>query len=312
MACLGIESTAHTLGIGIYDEKERKVLSNSFKTYSQMFGGMKPSDAAEHHSLNFYEVLSDSLKNAGIDKRDISLIGYSKGPGMAQCLRISRTGAVMISSLLGARVIPVHHSIAHIEIGKFECNMEDPLVIYVSGGNTQLLVKKDNRYVVLGETLDIGLGNAIDMLARGMHLEHAHGSMIEQIAKSGKYIEMPYTVKGMDAAFSGLLTKSIELLKTHPKEDVAFSFQEHAFAMLCETAERALMLTKRKEVLLCGGVAQNARLQQMVRAMCDENNVKFGVPRNEYNRDNGAMIAYTAHYLYHKYTGHYPDSEITV
>ena len=246
MICLGIESTAHTLGIGIC--KDGAILANEYKSYSQPFGGMKPGDAADFHSVNFDELLNAALSKANVELSQLNLIGYSKGPGMAPCLRISRTGALLLSTHYKIPLVPVHHSVAHIEIGVHECKFKDPLVVYVSGGNTQLLIKKNGRYSVLGETLDIGMGNAIDTLAREMNLEKAHGGEIERIAKTGKYIELPYTVKGMDFAFSGLVTRCAQLLPKSTPADIAYSFQETAFAMLCEAAERALMLVKKKEV----------------------------------------------------------------
>jgi len=307
---LGIECTAHTVGIGIFSAG--RLLSNEVRTYSQKFGGMKPSDAADHHSLVFEELLLESAEKAGIGLREISLVGYSKGPGLAPCLRVGRTAAVLISSILKIPVIPVHHSVAHIEAGRHFSGLADPLTVYTSGGNTQILVKEKDRYRVLGETLDIGLGNAIDTLARAMGLEKAHGGEIERLAEKGKYIELPYTVKGMDFAFTGLTTRAGQLLPSNSREDIAHSFQETAFAMLCEAAERALMLTRKGEVLLCGGVAQNRRLQRMLREMCAENGVKFGVAEDGLNRDNGGMIAYTADYLHGKYKGKYPDGKIDI
>lgn len=292
MICLGIESTAHTLGIGVYNSKEKKVLSNIYKTYSKKFGGMKPSDAADHHSQEFDSILKEALQKANVSFNEIELVSFSQGPGLAPCLRFGRSLAVYISSKLNVPLIPVHHSAAHIEIAKLYSFLEDPLVIYVSGGNTQLLIKKENKYEVLGETLDIGLGNAIDNVARDMELEVAHGGTIEKLALKGKYIELPYVVKGMDFSFTGIITKINQIKSSHSKEDLAYSLQETSFSMLCEAAERALMITKKREVVLCGGVAQNKRLQEMVSLMCEENNVKFGVAPNEYNRDNGAMIAY--------------------
>ncbi|MCX8205699.1 MAG: KEOPS complex N(6)-L-threonylcarbamoyladenine synthase Kae1 [Candidatus Micrarchaeota archaeon] len=307
LCTLGIESTAHTFGIGVC--RSGKILANASRTYSQKFGGMKPSDAADHHALAAEDVLCEALRHAGITMRDVGLIGYSKGPGLAPCLRIGRAVAVLCSSILNVPILPVHHSLAHIEIGRHTCGMEDPLVIYVSGGNTQLLILKKGRYSVLGETLDIGLGNAIDTLARSLGLEKAHGGEIERLARTGKYFELPYTVKGMDFAFSGLVTKCEQVSRDHSHEDIAHSFQETAFAMLCEAAERALMITHKKEILLCGGVAQNTRLQGMVAGMAEENGVRFGCPEPQYNRDNGAMIAYTAGYLYHKFGHKYPDTD---
>ncbi len=309
---IGIESTAHTLGIGIFDASSKAIISNSYSTYSKKYGGMKPSDVADHHSQAFEQVLKKSLDDASINIFDAKVIGYSKGPGLAPCLRIARTSAVLISSILRIPVIPVHHGIAHILIGKFDAGLVDPLVIYASGANTQLLIEKQGAFAVMGETLDIGLGNAIDMLARAMKLENAHGSSIEFLAKNGDYIELPYTVKGMDFTFSGLVTRCGQLLNKHAINDVAHSFQETAFAMLCEAAERALMLSKKHEVLLCGGVAQNKRLQEMVSKMCEENGVAFGVAKSEYNRDNGAMIAYAASYLFDKFGNSYPDKDISI
>lgn len=310
MITLGIECTAHTLGIGIFNGS--RIIANESSTYSKKFGGMKPSDAADHHSRVLDGLVRTAFSSAVLNQSDIGLIGYSKGPGLAPCLRIGRTGAFLLSSILKIPIIPVHHSVAHIEIGVHICGFSDPLVIYVSGGNTQLLVRQKNHYAVLGETLDIGLGNAIDMIARSMGLEKAHGGEVERLAEKGSYTELPYTVKGMDFAFSGLATRCEQLLSKYSKEDISYSFQETAFSMLCEAAERALMFSKKKEVLLCGGVAQNRRLQEMIGKMCSENNISFGTPSDEYNRDNGAMIAYAAHYLHAKYGSAYPDDEITI
>ena len=312
MITLGIESTAHTLGIGIFDGK--KVLANIYDTYRQPYGGMRPSDAADHHALKFKELLTAAVEKASIKLHDLGLITYSKGPGLAPTLRVGAAGAKYLSKILSIPIIPVHHSVAHIEIAKFYSGIKDPLVVYVSGGNTQLLVQENNRYKVLGETLDIGLGNAIDMFARSLNLKDAHGGTIEQLAKSGRYIELPYTVKGMDFSFTGLVTKVQQLIKTgnYSPEDLAFSFQEHAFSMITEAAERALMLVKKEGIVLCGGVAQNQRFQNMLKKMAEENNVSFGVAPNEFNRDNGGMIAYTGHYLFNKYNADYPDKVIDI
>ncbi len=313
MITLGIESTAHTLGIGIFDGT--RILSNVFDTYRQPFGGMRPSDAADHHALKFGEILSKSLELAGIDLKDVDLIAYSKGPGLAPALRVGASGAKYLAGVLDIPIIPVHHSVAHIEIAKFYSNLSDPLVVYVSGGNTQLLVLDDqSRYKVLGETLDVGLGNAIDMFARSLGLKDAHGGTVERLALEGAYLEMPYTVKGMDFAFSGLVTKAQQMINSgkYRIEDIAYSFQEHAFSMVTEAAERALMLVKKEGVVLCGGVAQNKRFQEMLGLMAGENGVKLGTAPNEFNRDNGGMIAYTGYYLYEKYLHNYPDTLVDI
>jgi tRNA A37 threonylcarbamoyltransferase TsaD len=102
----------------------------------------------------------------------------------------------------------------------------------------------------------------------------------------------------MDLSFTGLQTEAKKKLKTNSQQDMCYSLQETSFSMLTEATERALALTKKKELILCGGVAQNKRLQEMLTIMGKEHGARFGVAPNEFNADNGAMIAYTALYLY--------------
>jgi N6-L-threonylcarbamoyladenine synthase/protein kinase Bud32 len=132
-------------------------------------------------------------------------------------------------------------------------------------------------------------------------MEHAHGSALSKLAEGGSYIPLPYSVKGMNLVFSGLQTAAEKAAKTHPHKDVAFSLMETAFAMTCEITERGLFLSRKKELIVCGGVAQNRRLQEMLKSMCTDDGIKFGVAPDEFNRDNGAMIAYAGQVLFKKY-----------
>lgn len=287
MICLGIESTAHTLGIGI--ARGRKVLANERIQFRGE--GIHPRKAADFHANNFETVLNAALQKAGIKLKDVDIVAFSQGPGLGPCLRIACVAARSIGSSLRIPIVGVNHCVAHIEISKLFTKTKDPLVVYVSGGNTQIIVKEKDRYHVIGETLDIGIGNFLDVFARGIGEKSAMD--IERLALSAKrYILLPYTVKGMDLAFTGLLTESITRARTERKEDVCYSAQETAYAMLCEAAERALALTKKKEVIVCGGVAQNKRLQEMLKIMASDWGCKFGVAPGEFNADNGAMIAY--------------------
>ena len=114
--------------------------------------------------------------------------------------------------------------------------------------------------------IDIGMGNAIDKFGREAGLPFPAGPEIERLAKKGKYVELPYVVKGMGLSFSGIITEAIRKLKTGiPLEDISYSLQETIFAMLTEVTERALAHTGKNEVLLTGGVAANQRLQEMIR-----------------------------------------------
>lgn len=299
MITLGIECTAHTLSIGI--SKDDEILSNVIDTYSGGGEGLIPRKLADHHVAVFSKVLQQSLDKAKIKIQDVDLIAFSQGPGIGAPLSVGISGAKFLASYYNKEIIGVNHPYAHVEIGKHCARMKDPLVVYLSGGNSQLLVRQDGFYHILGETLDVGIGNLFDSFARSIKLEPAHGGALAKLAEGGKYIELPYTVKGMNLVFSGLQTAAEKAAEKHDKKDVAYSLMETAFAMTCEVAERALFLTKKKEVLVCGGVAQNKRLQQMLKTMCDEDDVAFGVAPDEYNRDNGAMIAFAGWLQYNKY-----------
>ena len=149
--------------------------------------------------------------------------------------------------------------------------------------------------------MDIGLGNSLDKFARSINLKHPGGPKVEQLAKSSKsFIKLPYTVKGMDLFYSGLSTAATRMVtnKNENINDVCYSYQEVAFAMVVEVVERALSLTKKKEVLLVGGVGANLRLQEMLLKMCDERKCLFFVPKSLYLGDNGIMIANTGLSMY--------------
>lgn len=293
MLCLGIEATAHTFGIGIVDDKGN-VLANNRSIYQPKKGGIHPREAAEHHCLNAVSVIKEALETAKVGLKDVDLIAFSQGPGLPPCLRVGGVAARMLAMKLGKPLIGVNHCIAHIEIGKVCTGMKDPVTLYVSGGNTQILAFTEGRYRVFGETQDIAIGNCIDQFSREIGLKHPGGPKAEKLAKEGKWTELPYVVKGMDVSFSGILTKAIEKYKKGEKvEDICFSLQETCFAMLTETVERAVAHTEKKEVLLSGGVAANSRLQEMLRIMCEERGAEFAVVPRELSGDNGAMIAWT-------------------
>jgi len=299
MIVLGIECTAHTLGIGIV-EKE-KILSNIHDIYKPVREGIVPRKAADHHADVFARLLGENLRKAGVSMRDIDLISVSQGPGLGMCLATGMATAKYLALKYDIPLIGVNHPYAHIRIGELRTGLRDPLILYLSGGNSQILVEKGHWFRILGETLDIGIGNMFDKFGRSLGLEYAHGSVLEQLAKTGKYIPLPYSVKGMNMVFSGLLTNAEKLIQKHRMEDLCFSLMETAFAMTCEATERALFLTKKKKLLVCGGVAQNRRLQGMLKAMCMEDNIMFGVAEDEFNRDNGAMIAYAGMQLFKKF-----------
>lgn len=304
---LGIEGTAWNFSAALVNPDD--VLVEVTETYSPKNGGIHPREAGQHHATYAADVVHrifQKSKELGIDKNDIDGVAFSQGPGLGPCLRIVATTARMISLLLKKPLIGVNHCIAHIEVGIWKTPAKDPIVLYVSGANSQVLGYKDGKYRVFGETLDIGLGNALDKFSRTAYMAHPGGPKIEAFAKSAKkYIELPYTVKGMDFFFSGLSSAATRALEdektgkvTNPPDsrklaDVCYSYQETAFAMAVEVTERALAHTGKNEVLLAGGVGANMRLREMLETMCSQRGAEFYVPEKKFMGDNGAMIAYT-------------------
>jgi len=297
---LGIESTAHTFGVAVVNKG--KVLSNIRDMYTTEKGGIIPVDSAKHHREVCEKVYLEALTKAGIEEKQIKVVAFSRGPGLAPCLLAGLHFTKKISSKLSIPVIPVNHCIAHLEIGAVT-GAKDPVLLYCSGANTQIIAYASGKYRVFGETLDLGVGNFIDTFARYAGLGFPGGPKIAELAeKSKNYIELPYSIKGMDLAFSGILTKLDQMLKSgkYKLEDLSFSLQETVFAMLVEAAERALAHTGKKELLIGGGVACNKRLQEMCRIMCEERGCKFFVPENQFLVDNAGMIAFTGEILFKK------------
>jgi N6-L-threonylcarbamoyladenine synthase/protein kinase Bud32 len=281
---LGIEGTAWNLSAAVFDDD---LISLKSRPYAPVTGGIHPREAAQHHAAEIGGLINDVLQES---PKPVA-IAFSLGPGLGPCLRIVGTAARALALSLDIPLIGVNHCIAHVEIGRFASGFDDPVVLYASGANTQVIGYLNHRYRVFGETLDIGIGNAIDKFARNKGFIHPGGPQIEKLARNGSYIPLPYTVKGMDLAFSGLISAAKD--SEAPIEDVCYSLQETAFAMCVEVTERALAQTGKDEMILVGGVGANHRLQEMLRLMCKDRGASFAVPQKEYLGDNGAMIAYT-------------------
>ena len=315
--CLGIESTAHTFSVGILDF-EGNIYSLINDTFIPEEGGLHPALVREHHLNNFMNTINKALSEAKISIHDVTLIAFSQSPGLGPVLKIGAWVARFLSQNLKIPIIGVNHCIAHIEIGRLKCNINDPLTLYVSGGNTIVSAYESRRYQIFGETLDLAIGNMIDSFARDAGLQHPGGPKIEKLAlNSNNYIPLPYVVKGMDLSFSGLYTAAKYLLqstdygKKYNLNDVAYSLQETAFGMLTEVTERALAHTEKKEVLLTGGVAANQRLQSMIKSISQEHDARFEVVPRKFAGDNGAMIGWVG-ILRYKAEGDHNISETII
>lgn len=260
-----------------------------------------PRDTAQHHRDCILDVTKKALKQADVKTEDIDVICYTKGPGMGAPLLSVALVARTLSLLWDKPLVGVNHCVGHIEMGREVTKASNPVVLYVSGGNTQVIAYSQQCYRIFGETLDIAIGNCLDRFARILNLSNdpSPGYNIEQYAKRGKkYIPLPYTVKGMDVSFSGILSHIEKIAKEDlPKgeitpEDLCFSLQETLFAMLVEITERAMAHVESNEVLLVGGVGCNIRLQEMMEEMAKQRNGSICATDDRFCIDNGIMIAH--------------------
>ena len=317
MYVLGIEGSANKIGIGIVSSTGT-ILANPRHTYITPPGtGFLPRETAQHHAEHILPLILSALHSASLHPSHLSAIAYTKGPGMGGPLQVGAIVARLLSLLFSLPLIPVNHCIAHIEMGRLLTHTPDPICLYVSGGNTQVISYSQRRYRIFGETIDLAVGNCLDRFARLLHLSNdpSPGHTIEHMARAytaslqggeGDMLALPYGVKGMDVSFSGLLTFLTAFVAKRPPsplhpspvapaysaEQLCWCVQEVVFAMLVEVTERAMAHCSRTDVIIVGGVGCNERLQQMMRCMAAERGGRVGVMNDLYCVDNGAMIAW--------------------
>lgn len=330
LLALGCEGSANKLGVGVIShalplppipgdtQPEAEVLSNIRHTYNAPAGaGFLPKDTAQHHRSQFCNVTLEALRRAGVTapRDEIDCVAFTAGPGMGAPLTSVAVAARTLALLWGKEdsMVGVNHCVGHIEMGRSITGAANPVVLYVSGGNTQVIAYAEQRYRIFGEALDIAVGNCLDRFARTIMIPNdpAPGYNIEQLAKrsAGDVLhDLPYAVKGMDCSFSGILAKVDDLAAQMlagkkvttaegrevdiTKEDLCFSLQETVFAMLVEITERAMAHVGSQQVLIVGGVGSNVRLQEMMGAMARDRGGSVYATDERFCIDNGIMIAH--------------------
>ena len=294
MRIVGLEGTAWAASAALYDTHTGAIHIES-DAYEPDSGGIHPREAAEHMATALPTVVSEILDRAaetGGGHPDVDAVAFSRGPGLGPCLRVVGTAARSLAGTLSVPLVGVNHMVAHLEIGRHQSGFSSPVCLNASGANAHLLGYHDGRYRVLGETMDTGVGNAIDKFTRHLGWSHPGGPKVEARAREGTYHDLPYVVKGMDFSFSGLTSAAKDAVDDGvPVDDVCCGLQETVFGMLTEVAERALSLTGTDELVLGGGVAQNDRLRGMLGSMCDQRDASFYAPAPRFLRDNAGMIA---------------------
>jgi N6-L-threonylcarbamoyladenine synthase len=294
---IGVESTAHTFGVSVVSS-DGTILSDAKNVYKAPAGsGIHPLEASKSHQKAAQSVLKMAFEESAVAPDDLAGICYSMGPGLGPCLRVGAVVARTLASSLSRPLVPVNHAVGHIELGCMLTRSADPLVLLVSGGHTMVIAFSGGRWRVLGESLDLTLGQMLDQFGRHSGLPSPCGKAIEDAAsKSNNYLALPYSVKGNDVSLSGMLTAAKTLYDEGASfEDICFSLQETAFAMVVEVTERALAFTNKKEVMIVGGVAANRRLSGMMTEMTARHSARFTAVPLQFSGDCGAQIAWTGY-----------------
>ena len=298
---IGVESTAHTFSLGLVSGG--KILGQVGKTYVPPAGrGIHPREAAEHHAKAAPQLFRRLIEEFNVSLGDVEAVAYSAGPGLGPALRVGAVFARALAIKLGVPLVPVHHGVAHVEIARYATGSCDPLVLLISGGHTVVAGFSDGRYRVFGETLDVAIGNAIDMFAREVGLGFPGVPAVEKCAEAAEeLVAFPMPIVGQDLSYAGLTTYALQLVKRGtPLPVVCKSLVETAYYMLAEVTERALAFTKKRELVVAGGVARSRRLREILYEVGREHGVEVKFVPDEFAGDNGAMIALTGYYAYRR------------
>lgn len=293
-----------------------KVVNNMIATQAihQNYGGVVPELASRAHQSNIVPVVDRALHDAGVAKKELDAIAFTRGPGLLGALLVGMSFSKSMALALDIPVIGINHMQAHI-LAHF---IEDPkpqfpfLCLTVSGGHTQIvLVKNYLMMTVLGETQDDAVGEAFDKSAKLLDLPYPGGPLIDQFAKDGnpQAFAFPDTeMPGLDYSFSGIKTAFLYFLRDRQKEnpefikenmhDICASLQHSLVKMLLKKLVRASRETGIKEIAIAGGVSANSGLRQAASYEADKRGWRLYVPKLEFCTDNAAMVAMAAHFKY--------------
>jgi N6-L-threonylcarbamoyladenine synthase len=309
------------------DDTSAAVISDSFllsniissQKIHEAYGGVVPELASRAHQQNIIPVVHEALKQAGIDKKELNAIAFTRGPGLMGSLLVGTSFAKGLSRALNIPLIDVNHLQAHILAHFIQTKEEERtppefpfLCLLVSGGNSQIiLVKSYKDMEVIGQTIDDAAGEAFDKCAKVMGLPYPGGPVIDRLAKEGNpkafALNKPQ-IPGYNYSFSGLKTSFLYLLRDRLKEnpdfieenrnDLCASLQNTVIEILMDKLRKAVKDRNIKEVAVAGGVSANSAL----RAAFEEHAKKYGwkihIPKFAYTTDNAAMVAMSGYFKY--------------
>ena len=321
---LAIESSCDETSAAVI--QNGKVLSNAIATQSvhERYGGVVPELASRAHMQNIVPVVDIALQDAGIDKRDIQAVAFTRAPGLIGSLLVGACFAKSYAQALDVPLIAVHHMQAHVLAHFIDDQPEFPfLCLTVSGGHTQIVLCRDYLDMeVLGETIDDAAGEAFDKVAKMLGLPYPGGPLVDKYAKAGDPLKFKFPLSEMkdyEFSFSGLKTSVLYFLQAQKKTDPDFiannlndicaSVQHTIIKMLMNKLQKAAKNLGIKHIGIAGGVSANSGLRKAMIEAGEKNNWKVYIPKFEYCTDNAAMIGITGYYKFLK--GQFADLSVS-
>lgn len=312
--CLAIETSCDETSMSIIKNGTTEIETVVFTQIDihKKFGGVVPEIASRSHIESITIVLDELLTKSKMKIEDIDIIGVTYGPGLIGSLIVGLQAAKTIALITKKPLIPVHHIAGHIYANNLEKRLEFPLIaLVVSGGHTDLIyMDSDYSFKKIGQTLDDAIGEAYDKVAKILGLEYPGGPKVDKLSKEGKdTYNLPYPLNDdtYNFSFSGIKSAVVNLVHNEKQrgntirvEDMCCSFQNRIISVITKKTIHALKEYNVKNLVMAGGVAANKGLRNKLEQLCNENNIKFSVPRIEYCTDNAAMIGSAAYYAYKK------------
>lgn len=315
---LGIESSCDDTSAAVI--RDGILLSNVIASQKvhELYGGVVPELASRAHQQNIVPVVSEAIRQAGINKHELSAIAFTRGPGLLGSLLVGTSFAKGLSLGLRVPIIDVNHLHGHVLSHFIRRNSDDPvpefpfLCLLISGGNSQIInVKSYNDMEILGRTIDDAAGEAFDKCAKTMGLPYPGGPHIDRLAAQGNPEAFRFAkphIPGLDYSFSGLKTSFLYTLRDalrHDSQfiennlaDLAASLQKTIIDILIDKLEQAVELTGARTIAIGGGVSANSGVRAAVADFCRERSLKAFIPERAFTTDNAAMVAIAGYFKY--------------
>ena len=315
---LGIESSCDDTSAAVV--RDTLLLSNVIASQQvhQQYGGVVPELASRAHQQNIVPVVSEAIRQAGIDRKDIDAIAFTRGPGLPGSLHVGTSFSKGLALALDVPLVDVNHLHGHVLAHFIQQTPDAPvpefpyLCLLISGGNSQIIrVNAPDDMEILGRTIDDAAGEAFDKCAKAMGLPYPGGPIIDELATQGDPLRFKFSkphIAGYDYSFSGLKTSFLytlrDELKLNPdfieqnKANLAASLQKTIIDILMDKFARAIKDTGIRTIAIGGGVAANSGMRQAVQTFADRRHLKAFIPKRTFTTDNAAMIAVAGHFKY--------------